>query len=357
MKSRPSVLFLNLILTLSLFVSSQTTAQSLMEKLDAIASLSWTQQNLPGMSIAIQIGDSLVLEKGYGYADLENNVEATPETVYRVGSVTKQFTAAAILKLVDAGKLDLEDSISLHAPIDKYLGPEISLHHLLSHTSGLEEYVSLLGDRLRLPSTPQQIVDLFITKPLSFPPGEGWRYSNSGYYLLGLAVESASGLEYSTYLDRELFQPLGLNNTEYCNDSKLIPSRASGYKSSSNTLLNTDPIDMSVPFSAGALCSTALDLVKWSTALYKQNVISEEMTKKMLTPVSVKNSDYGYGLYIENLDGRTRVSHDGGIFGFTAFLAHYPEQEVTISILTNLQEAPVEAISLDLAKAIFATQN
>lgn len=335
-------------------VSLEVSAQGLANRLDTVSDKAIVARDLPGMTVAVQFGESFSFVKGYGYADLENSIEATQETVYRVGSISKQFTAASILKLVSEKSLNLSDPITKHVPMIANLNSEISIHQLLTHTSGVEEYVSLLGDQIRLSTSPAQIVDLFASKPLLFAPGTQWRYSNSGYYLLGLAIESASGMDYSSYVKEELTRPLNLRSTHYCNDSKIVENRASGYKRTDSGFLNADPIDMSVPFSAGGLCSTALDLISWSRKLFQGSVVTAEMLARMVSPESLVESTYGYGLHIEELKGRTRFSHDGGINGYTTFLAHYPEQEVTIAVMTNLQEAPVEAISLELADEIFS---
>jgi CubicO group peptidase (beta-lactamase class C family) len=280
--------------------------------------------------------------KGYGLADVEQGVEAHAETVYRIGSLTKQFTAAAVMQLVDAGAIDLNDSISVYVPDYPLQGQDVRVHHLLTHTSGIVSYTSL-GDTFWVAAARQdlshsQMRELFEDEPFDFPPGAEYRYNNSGYYLLGMIIEAAGGRPYDEYLEQEIFGPLGLTRSAYCHEREIVPGRAQGYENEEGELVNDDPISMNTPGAAGALCSTVPDLLAWSTALRSGSVVRHDSYKAMTTPARLGDGSptgYGFGLGLRPLGDHFRVAHTGGINGFAAVMAHYPGADLDVVVLSN----------------------
>jgi D-alanyl-D-alanine carboxypeptidase len=336
--------------------SNAPDAAALQVAVDSIALAALRGEPLPGLSIAVVRGGEPVVLKGYGFADVENDVPATAETVYRIGSITKQFTAAAILRLAEQGR------VSLDAPVGEYLSglptwaDQVTVHQLLNHTSGIRSYTAL-GPRwmevMPLERTHEQMVALFRDEPADFAPGERWLYNNSGYYLLGMIIEEVTGKPYAEYLEGEFFRPLGLASTVYCSERPLIKNRAEGYAVQDGRFVNDAPIDMTQPFSAGAYCSTVADLVRWARALAQGQVVSAESYGKMTTPTALPagaEQAYGYGLAVGSLDGHPWVAHGGGINGFISQLAYYPEVDLAVAVLSNSGSAPSGRIARDIAR-------
>ncbi len=293
-----------------------------------------------GLSVAVEQNGRLLLAKGYGMADLEQEVAAGRNTVYRIGSITKQFTAAAIMQLVEAGQVRLD------APIQEYVDfptgdHEVTVEHLLQHTSGIKSYTSLGAEWARtipLDVTHDELLGLVVDKPFDFNPGDEWRYNNSGYYLLGVIIENVTGGGYADYVEQTLAATLDLERTTYCDEKRLIPGRAEGYELEEGELVNDDPISMTQPFAAGSLCSTVLDLLTWQSALESGEVVSPDSYTQMTTEGTLRDGEatgYGYGLGVGDLDGHLRVSHGGGINGFVTHLASYPDDDLRVVVLTN----------------------
>jgi D-alanyl-D-alanine carboxypeptidase len=316
---------------------------ALVHSIDEIVGEALEAGPIAGVSVAVQRGPELVLARGYGYADLENGVRATAETVFRIGSVTKQFTAAAVLQLAEQGQLRLEDPITRFFPDYPTGGRTVTVHHLLNMTSGITNYTAIADSwraLMRVDVTHDELIGSFADRPLDFEPGERYRYSNSGYYMAGVIVEQLSGMTFREYLDRHVFAAAGLTATYYCDDEPLIPNRARGYTARDGRLVNASFIAMNTPGGAGALCSTALDMVKWARALAAGQVTTAASYEQMRTPrpAALPNGDahrYGYGLMVGELAGRTQVAHGGGINGFNAQLSHYPDEDLIIAVLTN----------------------
>lgn len=310
---------------------------------DSAATAVVSEQRTPGVSIAIVKGGRPLLIKGYGFADLENDVPATAETVYRIGSVTKQFTAAAILRLAEQGKLSLDDTLQRFLPTFPSQGHRVTIRHLLNHTSGIRSYTSL-GVRwqrvIRNDLAPDSMIALFASEPFDFKPGAQWRYNNSGYFLLGAIIEKLSGKSYGQYLQDEFFTPLGLTSTIYCDQAPIIKRRAQGYAPRPNGgFINAEPLSMTQPYAAGSLCSSVGDLVKWTTALSSGKVVSPASYKLMTTPDTLNDGKpllYGFGLGTGMLGGHRQVSHNGGINGFVSELHYYPDDSVITVVLTNV---------------------
>jgi D-alanyl-D-alanine carboxypeptidase len=309
---------------------------------DSVAGAAIKEQRTAGVSVAVVKNGRTLVTKGYGFADLENDVPATPATVYRIGSVTKQFTSAAIMRLMEQGKLSLDDTLQKFFPNFPTQGNRVTVRHLLNHTSGIKSYTSL-GPKwarvIRLDLVPDSVVALFANEPFDFKPGDAYRYNNSAYFLLGMIIEKLSGKTYGQHLQDEFFTPLGLESTIYCDQAPIIKHRAQGYATRpGGGFINAEPLSMTQPYAAGSLCSTVTDLVAWTQALSSGKVVSPASYKLMTTPVSLNNGNpitYGFGLGTGTLGGHRQVSHNGGINGFVSELHLYPDDSVITVVLTN----------------------
>jgi CubicO group peptidase (beta-lactamase class C family) len=298
-------------------------------------------------AVVVARGNDILLDKGYGFANLEWNIPDSPKTKFRLGSITKQFTAASILLLEERGKLSVNDSVKKYMPDAPAAWDKITIFNLLTHTSGIPSFTSF-PDYAKLepfPTTPAELVARFRDKPLDFQPGEQWSYSNSGYVLLGYLIEKISGESYAHFVQDNIFKPLGMADSGYDSNSAVIQNRASGYTVGQNGIVNAGYIDMTIPLSAGALYSTTEDLLRWEQGLFGEKLISPASLKKMTTPFK---NDYGFGLGIRVVSGQEQIDHGGGIEGFNTKLAYYPAEKLTVVVLANLNGAAAEEIAADL---------
>lgn len=286
---------------------------------------------------AVLIGrdGQVVFDKGYGLANREWNIPNDGQTKYRLGSVTKQFTAAGIMLLVEGGKVDLNAPISTYVEAVPEAWASITPRHLLAHTSGIPNFTDFpeFGPLNTQPATLDSLIARFKDKPLDFAPGEKFAYSNSGYVLLTAIIEKASGQTYEAFVGERLLKPLGLADTGYDHHATILPRRAAGYTPSPSGVVNADYGDMSIPVGAGALYSTTHDLMKWNEALYGGKLLKPESLALMTTPIL---KDNGFGLFIEDKAGRKLIQHGGGIQGFNTYLAWDPETRSSIVVLGNL---------------------
>jgi D-alanyl-D-alanine carboxypeptidase len=326
--------------------AQERTDRALASYVDSVANAAVAEHRTPGVSVAIVKRGKTVLAKGYGYADLENDVPATAETVYRIGSITKQFTAAGIMRLAEQGKLSLDDTLQKFLPTFPAQGNRVTIRHLLNHTSGIKSYTSL-GPKwqrvIRLDLVPDSVAALFANEPFDFKPGDRWLYDNSGYFLLGMIIEKISGKAYGQYVQDEFFTPLGLTSTVYCDQAPLIKHRAQGYATTPNgQFVNAEPLSMTQPYAAGSLCSTVTDLAKWTAALAGGKVVSPASYKQMTTPLTLNDGKpltYGFGLGVGALRGHRQINHNGGINGFVSELHHYVDDSLVTVVLTNVASA------------------
>jgi CubicO group peptidase (beta-lactamase class C family) len=321
--------------------SSLPDRGALLRRIDSVVTAEMSKNHNVGVSVGIELGDEVLLAKGYGFADLEHSVPALAETVYRIGSITKQFTAVAIMQLVEQGKLRLDDELVRFVPDFKTYGHRVTVHHLLTHTSGIKSYTSI-GPRFwneasRLDLTHDQMLALFRDEPFDFAPGTKYLYNNSGYYLLGMIIEQVSGMPFPRYLEEKVLAPLGLAATSYCDNDRLIPHRAAGYEVREGTVVNDGLISMNTPGAAGAMCSTVLDLLAWQRSFNQARLIAPASRDRMRTSQIAVNdsSGYGYGLGISQLAGRPQVAHSGGINGFNSYLTWLRREDLTVVVLTN----------------------
>ncbi len=303
-------------------------------------------------SILIARDGKVLISRGYGMANFELDVPNTPQTKFRIGSMTKPFTAMAIMLLQERGKLSVQASVCKYLPDCPAAWQPITIHHLLSHTSGIAKH-DKAADYLKtamLPMTVTQLIDSFKNKPPDFKPSERFDYNNNGYILLGYIIERVSGQSYETFLRENIFAPLKMMNSGYDEHDPIIKYRATGYVREGNNLLNALYIDQSQPYSAGALYSTVEDLFLLDQALYSGKLLSQKSLDTMLTPVG---GNYGYGWFINKQFNRRVLVHPGGLPGFTAILARYPDDKVLIVMLSNVENSQVIRASGDLAAIVF----
>ncbi len=300
-------------------------------------------------TVLIARAGQVIFCKGYGMANLELDVACTPQTKFRLGSITKQFTAMAILILQERGKLKVADHLKQYMPDAPKAWSEITIHHLLTHTSGIPNCTSFPDFLKTLPNrvTLTELIARFKDKPLEFKPGEKFNYSNSGYILLGQIIESVSGKSYASFLKEAIFDPLQMNDSGYDSAAQVLKHRASGYTRMLGLVpANALYIDMSIPHAAGALYSTVGDLLKWDRALDSEKLVSQKSLEAMLKPF--KNG-YGYGWAIDRKFGQTRYEHGGGIPGFVTIIERFPAEKLLVVALSNLESTRIEKIGDDLA--------
>jgi CubicO group peptidase (beta-lactamase class C family) len=283
-------------------------------------------------AVLVARGDQVILSKGYGFANLEWNIPNTPSTKFRLGSITKQFTAAAILLLAEQGKLTLEDPVKKHWPNAPASWDAVTIFHLLTHSSGIPNVTSdaEFSQWKMHPSTPEQTLAHVRDKPLEFAPGERMSYSNSGYVLLGWLVERLSGRSYADFLRDNVFKTLGMNDTGYDVTATILPQRAAGYGPG---FVNAPYTDMTVPHGAGGLYSTTGDLLRWTQGLFGGRLLAAASLEKMTTPFK---GDYALGVGVTTAGGRKSIAHGGGIEGFNTQLTYYPESKITVAVLANV---------------------
>jgi CubicO group peptidase (beta-lactamase class C family) len=310
-----------------------------------------TDQHFTG-SVLVARGAQVVFSKGYGSANLEWDIPNSSNTKFRLGSVTKQFTAASILLLEERGKLSVSDPVKKYLPDAPVAWAKITIFHLLTHTSGIPDFTSL-PDYPKLepfPTTAEKVVARFRDKPLEFEPGEKWKYSNSGYALLTYLLEKITGGSYETFVSENIFTPLGMKDSGYDSNSAVIPHRASGYVyvAGKKQFENAGFVHMTVPQGAGALYSTTEDLLKWEQALFGGKLLKPASLEKMTKPFK---DNYAFGLQVDTASGHKVIEHSGGIEGFNTILAYYPDDKLTIVVLENANgAAPPGAIATKLAE-------
>ena len=348
----------NPLLLVLLFVSlsAPASAQVLTAEFDKLLQETFKPDG-PGATVLIAKKGQIVYHKAFGMANLELGIALKPEHVFRIGSVTKQFTGAAIMQLVEQGKLSLQDDLTKFIPDYPTQGKKITVEHLLTHTSGIKSYTGMIEwtDEVRRKDfTVSALIDYFKNQPMDFEPGAKYEYNNSGYILLGFIIEKVSGKTYAEYVNEHFFKPLGMSNSYYGDLAPVIKNRVAGYSQAdvAGTYTNAPYLSMTQPYAAGSLLSTVEDLYTWTKALHSGKVIKPESLKKMTTPYILpdgSNTHYGYGLQMGNLLGSPTVEHSGGINGFLSDLVYVPGEDVCVAILTNCDCEPPRDLTAKLA--------
>jgi len=337
--------------------AQQPSKSVLVSRVDSLGDAFRAATHTPAISIAVLRGSDTLVMKGYGDASIEAHRAATASTVYRIGSITKQFTAAAIMRLAERGKLSIDDPITKYLPDVPTHGQTITIRRLLNHTSGIHNYTAEPSWRSTWAQqlSPRQIVAFVDHDSLDFKPGDRWSYSNTGFVLLGMIIEKVTGEPYANYLDHDLFKPLGLTQTSYCPTRPSDPTFADGYSAESGTAKPAEFLDMTHPHGAGALCSTVRDLVKWQRALMGGRVVNAQSYSLMTTPDTLNNGrplTYGFGLAVGKLGTHRQIGHGGGINGFTTSSLYFPDDSVNVVVFSNAGAGP-DALALNVSRAVF----
>jgi D-alanyl-D-alanine carboxypeptidase len=338
-------------MTLALFgfMALLAPAQDFASRADAYIGAYVRQGKFRGAVLVAKEGKP-VFRKAYGPANAEWDIPNTPDTKFRIGSITKQFTAMAILQLVEAGKLKLDDPVKKYYEQAPPAWDKITVHHLLTHTSGIPSYTAIpnfFRDKSRDPLEPAEIVKMTQDKPLEFEPGEKWIYNNTGYVLLGYIIEKASGEEYADYARKHIFEPLGMKDTGYDVQKVILKKRASGYSPEGT---NAAYLDMTLPYSAGSLYSTVDDMLIWDQALHEGKLVSKESYDRMFTPVK---NNYAYGWNVVTFSGRTEQAHGGGINGFNTYFVRYPAERLAVAVFANMNGPYADQIAKGLSRMFF----
>jgi len=310
----------------------------------------------PGCVVLIAKKGNIIYKKAFGVSNLELNIPMKPDMIFRIGSITKQFTAIAILQLVEQGKISLQDSIQKYVPDYPHKGYTITIENLLTQTSGIKDYMAISNpsdDRTNY--TPKQGVDYFKNEPLEFKPGSQFKYSNSNYYLLGYILEIVTGKSYADYLQQNIFNKAGLHNTYYIDTTKNIPNVSQGYSRLDGKLERATLQNVTTIYAAGGIMSNADDLFKWHQALYNYELVNRELLTNAFTPYRFADgtySEYGYGWFIKSLDGSKTIEHSGSTDGFQSDEIYLPEEDVFVVTLFNCFEPDMDwtVLSNDIAK-------
>ncbi len=295
----------------------------------------------PGAAVIVVQDGKPVLRKGYGLAEIELGVPIRPDMVFRIGSVTKEFTSACVLILAEQGKLRLDDDLTKYLPDYPTGGRKITIEQLLTHTSGIHSYTddpTFWAGRMREDLTLPQLIASFQSAPFDFEPGTRWHYDNSGYVLLGAILEKVTGKKYAELVAEMIFRPLGMKDTRYGDDAPIVPGRVAGYQKTPAGLVNAPFLSMTQPFSAGAILSTADDLARWQAALDAGTILTPESRKKMWTPLVLPDGTttrYGYGWDMWAYQGHRVVEHGGGINGFQTANMRWPDDRLYVAVLSN----------------------
>lgn len=319
---------------------------------DEVIGKEMAEHRIPGLALMIIQGGKPIKEAGYGVANLELNVPVKPNTVFEIGSVTKQFTAAAILLLAQEGKIEIDAKIGRYLKGIPDTWREITVRHLLTHTSGLKSYTGLDGFELRRHLTQAQFIAAIGAQPLDFPPGQAWKYSNTGFNLLGFIVENVSGKSYWEFLSERIFRPLGMTSSTNRLPALIIPNRASGYEQTNHVFMNRD-YDLTDVFSAGALVSTVQDLAKWNAALDREDLLNAQSKQSMWQPAALNDGSmthYGFGWRIETFEGHRNIGHGGSTSGFSATIQRFPDDHLAIIVLTNTDEQIATTLAREVAR-------
>lgn len=312
-------------------------ARAQTDKVDDYIKAEMTTQKIPGLSIAIVRNGEIVKARGYGLANVELNVAATPETVYQSGSMGKQFTATAAMMLAEEGKIAIDDKISKYFPDAPESWSNITIRNLLTHTAGTTDYPKDFD--FRRDYTEAELLKKAQAIPLAFAPGEKWSYSNVGYVTLGILISKVTGKFYGDFLQERIFRPLGMTTARMISEADIVPNRAAGYRMPKGELKNQEWVSPSMNTTAdGSLYLTVLDMAKWDAALYTEKLLKKSSLDQMWTPVKLSNGNtrnYGFGWSLGEVRGHKTVEHGGAWQGFTSFIARYVDDKLTIIVLVN----------------------
>ncbi|MCZ4225558.1 serine hydrolase domain-containing protein [Pedobacter rhodius] len=333
--------------------SGFTHAQNLDARIDSILTNLFKDKDEPGGVFMVAKHGKPIYCKAFGKANLELDVNMKTDNIFQLGSMTKQFTAIAILQLAE------KNMVNLNAPIYKYIpdypsGDKITIHHLLTHTSGIKDFTKMksLQQISQQNLSPKQMIDFFKNEPVDFPPGDKFEYNNSGYVILGHIIELVSGKTYEEYINQNIFEKAGMKDSHYASDVTLVKNRAYGYQKKMEKYVNKTSISFSIPFSSGSLMSTADNMLKWQNALNKNLIVGSKTLKKAFTKYKLNNDEvfnYGYGWHIKEINGTPVRAHGGSIFGFKTMGVYIPDEDIYVIGLTNCDCNSPTQITMDIA--------
>jgi len=313
------------------------------------------KRKIPAVVLTVVQDGRELKTTAYGFANLELGVPVTTNSVFEIGSITKQFTASCILMLQQDGKLSVEDKLQKYLPNLPVAWTNVTIRHLLTHTSGLKSYTGLDGFALTKHQTQAQFIEAIGRQPSEFQPGESWKYSNSGYNVLGYVIENVSGRSYWQFLRERILEPLDMCATTDRNPGTLITNRVAGYEQTNHLHVNRD-YDLTDVFSAGAMVSTVGDLAKWNAALDGDTILTAESKKAAWSPQPLNNgkaTSYGFGWFVETTEGRRRIGHGGSTSGFNASVQRFPDDRLFVVVLTNTDEMIATSLARKVASFYF----
>lgn len=348
-----------IVLLVAVILSHSTNAlfaQTLSSKIDSIILKEFKDPNGPGGVFMVAQKGKPIYQKAYGKANVELDVDMGKDFVFQLGSMTKQFTAVAILMLEEQGKLKTTDTISKYI-IDYPNGNKITIHHLLTHTSGIKDFTKMksIKDIAQKEMSPQMMVDFFKNEAVDFAPGEKFEYNNSGYVLLGYIIELVSGESYKDFIEKNIFQKAGMSQSCYATDRQVIKKRAYGYHKKEQGYVNKTVINYSVPYASGALMSTLDDLLKWQMAINKNVLLNAKTTKKAFTKYKLNNGEeftYGYGWHLREINGMPSREHGGSVFGYKSMAVYIPAKDIYVVGLSNCDcNSPTQVVQ-DIARLV-----
>jgi CubicO group peptidase (beta-lactamase class C family) len=340
---------------------AQETDESVSRKVDGYVAAEMQREKMPGLALGVMRDGKLIKAQGYGLSNVELNVPVKPESIFQTGSVGKQFTATAIMMLVEENKLALDDKISKYFPEAPAGWKEISIRHMLTHTSGIPDYGSDENAKsgkivdLRTDYTEDELVRRFTALPLDFPPGAKWSYSNSAYVLLGVLIHRITGKFYGDFLEERIFRPLHMDATHIISEENIVPNRSAGYRLVDGVLKNQEWVAPKLNTTAdGALYTNVLDMAKWDAALAGQTLLKKSSYEQMYTPVRLndgKTYPYGFGWGLGEDNGHQVIQHSGSWQGFTTDISRYPSDHLSVVVLTNLDSAHAHPVKIAHAVA------
>ncbi len=345
-------------LSLSVFLSTCLAEVTLpADQVTRIVRAEMAKQKIPGLALLVARNGTPIRIEAYGLANVEQNVSVKPETIFQSGSIGKQFTATAVMMLVEAGKIGLDDPISKYFASAPSWWTQVTVRELLSHTAGFTDYPKNFD--YRKDYTEEQLLKIVESIPPAYQPGTGWSYSNLGYLTLGILIHRVTGQFYGDFLQGRIFKPLDMSTTRVMSEADIVPNRSSGYRLEKGVLKNQNWVSPSLNTTAdGSLYFSILDLAKWDAALYTDRLLKRSSIQEMWTVATLRNGEpnrgqYGFGWFVETQNGHRVVEHDGSWQGFEAQISRYLDDGLTVVILTNLSGASPHRIADEVAAAFF----
>jgi CubicO group peptidase (beta-lactamase class C family) len=327
-------------------------------RVDSLVHAYMAESHAPGVSVAVVRGRDTLVMAGFGLADIAAHRPATPATIYEIGSNTKQFTSAAVMRLAEQHKLSIDDELSRYLPQIPLHGNRVTIRQLLTHTSGIHSYTDVEAWKAHWAEdlTPDSIMGFVAKDSFDFAPGTRYKYDNSGYILLGMVIEKVSGQPYATYLKSEFFEPLGLTHTSYCPSHPTDPAFATGYSKKGDGVVPHEYLSLTQPYAAGSLCSTVGDFVQWQRDLAGGKVVSPESFTLMTTAATLNNGEpirYGFGLVPGDMLGHKDFGHSGGIPGYTTMAYYFPADTLNVVVFSNYDAASPAFLAGNIARIAY----